>query len=96
VTYAITSLSRQQADATMLLKYARGRWAIENSCFYILDNAQAEDASRVRTGNAAVALSSIRQSILNFCRQLGKKAREVFTEHGGNVDLLLSRLGIMN
>ena len=53
VTYGITSLSRNQADAAMLLRCLRGRWHIENRCFYVLDTRLAEDASRIRTGRSA-------------------------------------------
>lgn len=96
VTYAITSLSREKANAPDLLSYVRGRWAIENSCFYILDTALDEDASRVRTGNAAVALSAMRQSLLNFCRGLGQRVGTTIMEHAVKPLVLLSRLRIFN
>jgi len=96
VTYAITSLSRDKANAADLLRYARGRWGIENRCFYILDTALAEDASRVRTGNAAVAFSAMRQSLLNFCRNLGQTVRATIQEHAVKPLVLLSRLRIFD
>ena len=95
VTYGLTSLTRDQADAQMLLDCVRGRWGIENSCFYVLDTSFGEDASRVRTGAAAYALSSVRHAALNFCRRLGQSAAYVFREHLVKPTLLLSRLGII-
>jgi predicted transposase YbfD/YdcC len=94
VTYAITSLSREKADAKLLLKSLRGRWSIENSCFYVLDTALAEDHCRVRSGNSGHALSIIRHAVLNFCRHLRRSAGEILREHAVKIDVLLSRLRI--
>jgi len=95
VTYAVTSLPRDQAGAPTLLRYSRGRWGIENSCFYVLDTVLGEDASRVRTGTAGVTLSGIRHAVLNFCRNLGQSAATVFREHLAKPALLFTRLRIM-
>lgn len=94
VTYAITSLRRTEADAKTLLGGARGRWAIENSCFYVLDVALGEDACRVRTGSAAHALSTIRHAAVNLCQVLGQSVTATLREHAVKVDRLLHRLNI--
>ena len=79
VTYAITSLSREQADAAFLLNHLRGRWQIENRCFYVLDTSLGDDASR--TGHAAHALTSIRLATLNLARRLRQTVGSLCREH---------------
>ena len=95
VTYAVTSLSREQAGANQLLQWCRGRWHIENRCFYVLDNGLGEDASRVRTGRSGHALSCIRHMVLNLARRLGQTVGELCQEHAVKSRLLLQRLRIL-
>lgn len=94
VTYAITSLNRTQADAKFLLASLRGRWGIENRCFYVLDTGLGEDACRVRTGAAGRNLSSVRHSLLNLARRLGQSVGQLCREHAVKPHLLLQRLRI--
>lgn len=94
VTYAITSLSRERADAAFLLKHLRGRWHIENRCFYMLDTSLGDDASRTRTGHAPHALTSIRLAALNLARRLGQTVAALCREHALKPNLLLNRLRI--
>jgi predicted transposase YbfD/YdcC len=94
VTYAITSLTRKEATAQFLLSAIRGRWSIENSCFYVLDTALGEDRSRVRSGNAALVCSAIRHAVLNFCRKLDQTVTETIREHAVKPAVLLARLCI--
>lgn len=93
-TYAITSLKRTAADADFLLASARGRWGIENRCFYVLDVALGEDACRVRTGAAGRNLSSLRHALLNLARRLGQSVGHLCREHAVKPQLLLQRLHI--
>ena len=69
VTYAVTSLTTDQADATTLLKMLRGRWAIE-SLFWIKDAVMREDHSRIRSGRSPESMSILRNSAINFLRTL--------------------------
>ena len=94
VTYAITSLSRERADAAFLLKHLRGRWHIENRCFYVLDTSLGDDASRTRTGRAAHALTSIRLAAINLARKLRQTVGSLCREHALKPNLLLNRLRI--
>src|SRR4051812_14167308 len=48
VVHAITSLSRERADAASLLNIARGHWGIENRLHYVRDRTCREDACRAR------------------------------------------------
>ena len=93
-TYAITSLSRTKADAAFLLKHLRGRWHIENRCFYVLDTVLGDDASRSRTGHAARALNGIRLATLNLARRLTQTVGSLCPEHALKPNRLMSRLRI--
>ena len=79
--YAITDLVKERADAAQLLHLARGHWQVENRSFRVKDGTFAEDACRVRSGNAPIALAHIRDCALALIRRNGlkpKPAREAF------------------
>ena len=96
VQYAVTSLSRDQADAATLLHWWRGRWAIENRLFWVRDVVFGEDHSRIRTGTAPQTMSLMFNVAINFLRTLDvKNLKATLREHALNVDLLLARLGIL-
>lgn len=60
VVYGITSLSRQEADAERLLALSRAHWGVENGLHYRRDETFGEDRCRVRRGDAARVLASLR------------------------------------
>lgn len=95
MTYAITSLSRDRADANALLKLQRGRWEIENRSFYVLDTVLKEDANRTRSRTAPRVLSAIRHAALNLSRRLDQGMTELLREHALKPTRLFTRLGIM-
>ena len=81
VIYAITDLVKERADAAQLLHLARGHWQVENRSFRVKDGTFAEDACRVRSGNAPIALAHIRDCALALIPRNGlkpKPAREAF------------------
>lgn len=81
VIYAITSLPPPDAGAARLLDLARAHWQIENRVFRVKDGTFAEDACKVRSGAAPLALAHIRNCALNIIRRSGAKpkpAREAF------------------
>jgi predicted transposase YbfD/YdcC len=61
--YYISSLA---GNAKQVLRAVRGHWSIENSLHWVLDVAFNEDQSRVRKGNAAANLATLRQIALNL------------------------------
>jgi hypothetical protein len=96
VSYAITSASRQQADARTLLASWRGRWGVE-SVFWIKDAVLREDHSRIRTKGAPFVMSHIRNAFITMCRVLQlTSAAATVREHALKLDVLLARLGILN
>lgn len=78
VIYAITSLP-PDVGAVRLLDLVH--WQIENRVFRVKDGTFAEDACKVRSGAAPLALAHIRNCALNIIRRSGAKpkpAREAF------------------
>lgn len=71
VAYGITSLPRQRADASMLLRLSRQHWGIENSLFGVRDVTLGEDHCRVRSGAAPLILSSVRNLAIHLLRTSG-------------------------
>ena len=69
--FGITSLTRGRADARRLLTLTRQHWQIENGVFHVRDVTLGEDDCRVRTGGAAMILSTMRNVVLNLLNQLG-------------------------
>jgi hypothetical protein len=81
VIYAITSIPSDMMDEGGLLRLARDHWQIENRLFRVRDGTFAEDACRVRSGNAPIALAHIRDAALSLIRRRKlspKPAREAF------------------
>ena len=63
--YGITSLKRERADASRLLKLVRSHWSVE-SLFHVRDVTFGEDACRARTGAAPVVLSALRNAAITL------------------------------
>jgi predicted transposase YbfD/YdcC len=96
VQYAITSLSRLQADATELLALWRNHWTIENGLHWVRDTVWQEDHCRVKNPTAGHNLACVRNSAINLLR-LAKVTNltAAIRENAYRVDRLFARLGIM-
>lgn len=68
VVYGITSLSRGRATAERLLEWSRAHWGIENGLHYTRDETFREDRCRVRRGEAARILASLRNVALHLLK----------------------------
>ena len=68
ITYAITSLPRQQANADQLAAIWHAHWTIENQVHYVRDVTFGEDACHVRSGRAPQALAAFRNAVLSLFR----------------------------
>jgi predicted transposase YbfD/YdcC len=69
VVYGVTSLRRDQAGATDLLRLVRGHWTIENRSHWVRDVTFGEDASLARTGKIPQVLALLRTAVLNCLRR---------------------------
>lgn len=69
VTYYITSLPPERADAARLLALIRGHWGIENRLHYVRDVTFDEDRSTVRLGAAPQAMAAARNLVLALLRR---------------------------
>lgn len=81
VIYAITSLPPERYDAAWFLALSRDHSQIENRLFHVRDVTFAEDASRIRSGNAPSAVAHLRDIVLTIIRKRKLKprpAREAF------------------
>jgi predicted transposase YbfD/YdcC len=68
--YAVTSLTADQASPTQLTILIRGHWQVE-ALHHVRDVTFAEDASQLRTGNAARAMATCRNLAIGALRLSG-------------------------
>jgi hypothetical protein len=80
VSYGITSLGPQEADAARLLELVRGHWRIENCLHYVRDVTLGEDACRVRKGSAPQVLAALRNATVHLLAGVGAESRVAATE----------------
>lgn len=71
IEWAVTSLSRDRANASTLLSFWRNHWGIENRSHYVRDVTLAEDACRIRKGNAPQNLAALRNAVISQLRLVG-------------------------
>lgn len=71
IVYGITSLSKQQADASRLQELVRCHWHIENRSYWVRDVTFDEDRSQVRSGNIPQVLSALRNTAIGLLRLSG-------------------------
>jgi hypothetical protein len=71
VSYAITSLGPDQADAARLLAMRRGHWGIENKLHWVRDVTFGEDECPIRSGAAPEAVAACRNLVIALVRQAG-------------------------
>ena len=96
VQYAITSLSRQQADAKKLIDLWRGHWAIENQLHWVRDTLWREDHCQIKNPTGGHNMAAFRNAAINLLR-LAKvpNLAAAVRENAYRVDRLIARLGIM-
>jgi len=94
VTYGITSLSAQQANAAVLERLWRGHWAIENRVYYPRDVTLGEDAGQAYRGNTPQALAALRNAVLNLFRAHGwRSVADALRHYGAFPDRALRLIG---
>ena len=75
VSYFITSLDRERADASQLLALIRSHWQIENGLHYVRDVTLGEDASRVRSGSSPEVMAALRNTVVHLLEQIPTKSK---------------------
>ena len=73
VSYGVTSLSSEQANAEKLLGMVRRHWMIENGLHYRRDWTLREDYCRLRIGDAAQAMAVINNLVVGLALRQGFK-----------------------
>lgn len=96
VRYAVTSLSRREADAAKLLQLWRNHWGIENRLHWVRDTLWQEDRCRIKNPIGGHNMAAFRNAAINLLR-LAKTPNltAAVRENAYRVDRLLTRLGIM-
>src|SRR4051812_45782834 len=75
VSYAITSVPREQADAATRLGWHRGHRGIENRLHWGREVTMGEDANRTWSGSGPQVLAAIRNAAINqICRLRADKS----------------------
>lgn len=96
VTYGVTSLTPEQADAKRILELTRGYWRIENSLHWVRDVTFDEDRSRVRKGAGARVLAAFRNLAISLFRLHGfKNIAQGLRACTWNVELALKIVGLV-
>jgi predicted transposase YbfD/YdcC len=67
VSYGVTNLTREEADADRLLALVRGHWGIENGPHFRRDDTLKEDRCRLK-GQGAQAMAPINNLVLGLLR----------------------------
>jgi predicted transposase YbfD/YdcC len=70
VSYGVTSLTREQADAYRLLALSRGHLGIENKLHYRRDDTLRKDRCRLK-GQGAQAMAVLYNLVLGLLRNQG-------------------------
>jgi predicted transposase YbfD/YdcC len=71
--YGITSIAAARANPERLLGLSRGHWSIENRLHWVRDVTFDEDRSRVRRGQGAQVMASLRNLALSLLRMAGAR-----------------------
>jgi hypothetical protein len=79
VSYALTSLGPEVADARRLGALLLSRWEVENRSFWVRDVLLREDACQVR-GVGAQALAALRAFLVSLLHRQGVREKKAALE----------------
>jgi len=95
VSYGLTSLAPERANAAALQGLWRGHWTIENGLHYVRDVTFGEDAGHAAAGSTARALASVRNALLYLFRRAGwRSVPDALAHYGASVRRALSLVGL--
>jgi predicted transposase YbfD/YdcC len=86
-------LSSLKISGAKMLEGIRGHWRIENSLHYVKDVVTHEDASRIKSTNAAAVYALVRNLAVSVYRIKGwKSIKNAIRACAGNINVLLKTL----
>ncbi len=71
MVYGLTSCSQAKASPEFVLAAVRGHWSIENRLHWVRDVTFDEDRCRIRKGNGAQTMASLRNLAISVLRLAG-------------------------
>ncbi|MDQ3548450.1 MAG: ISAs1 family transposase, partial [Chloroflexota bacterium] len=93
-SYALTSLTPDQASPAVLERLWRVHWTIENRVHHVRDVAFGDDATRAWVGNTAHALASLHNALLILFRAAGwQRIPDALRHDGARVERALMLIG---
>ena len=94
VSYGLTNLGYDEAQAEHLEAFWRGHWTIENRKHYVRDVTLGEDQGQAYCGSTPQALASLRNALIDLMRQHGwTNLADALRHYGASVPRVLALIG---
>ena len=94
VSYGVTNLGSDEAQAGHLEALWRGHWTIENRKHYVRDVTLGEDQGQAYCGSTPQALASLRNALIDLMRQHGwTNLADALRHYGASVPRVLALIG---
>jgi len=94
VSYGLTNLRADEAQAEQLEALWRGHWTIENRKHYVRDVTLGEDQGQAYCGSTPQALASLRNALIDLMRQHGwMNLADALRHYGASVPRVLALIG---
>ena len=94
VSYGLTNLGSDEAQAEQLEALWRGHWTIENRKHYVRDVTLGEDQGQAYCGSTPQALASLRNALIDLMRQHGwTNLADALRHYGASVPRVLALIG---
>jgi predicted transposase YbfD/YdcC len=95
VTYALVSMTPEEAGAATIERLWRGHWTIENQTHYVRDLTFGEDAGHAAQGNTAHSLAALRNGLLRlFRRAHWRSIPDALAHYGASVARAFALIGL--
>ena len=94
VTYAMVSMTPEEAGAASIERLWRGHWTIENQTHYVRDVTFGEDAGHAAQGNTAHVLAALRNGLLTLFRSAHwRSIPDALAHYGASVARAFALIG---
>ena len=95
VSYGLTNLGSDEAQAEQLEALWRGHWTIENRKHYVRDVTLCEDHGQAYCESTPQALASLRNALIDLMRQHGwTNLADALRHYGASVPRVLALIGV--